>query len=66
MFFKNLWLKLTDSNELRAQKFLKISERFKSDLKKWIVMDYAVKPIGIVFESDKKEKCVSWVEQWNN
>ncbi len=31
MFFKNLWLKLTDSNELRAQKFLKIREKAKRE-----------------------------------
>ena len=31
MFFKNLWLKLTDSNELRAKKFLKIREKAKRE-----------------------------------
>ncbi len=64
--YSSLIEKNISNNSLFQQKFLKISEGFKSDLKKWIVMDYSVKPIGIVFESDKKEKCVSWVEQWNN
>ena len=31
MFFKNLWLKLTNSNEFRAQKFLKIREKAKKE-----------------------------------
>ena len=31
MFFKNLWLKLTNSNEFRAQKFLKIREKAKRE-----------------------------------
>ncbi len=31
MFFKSLWLKLTNSNEFRAQKFLKIREKAKKE-----------------------------------
>ena len=31
--FKNLWLKLTDSNEFRAQKFLKIREKRRENMR---------------------------------
>ena len=34
MFLKKLWLKLTNSNEFRAQKFLQIREEAKIDFKK--------------------------------
>ena len=33
MFFKNLWLKLSNSAEFREQKFLQIREKAKSEFK---------------------------------
>ena len=57
--------KNTSHNDLFNQKYLKISEGYNTEMKKWIVMDYSVKPIGIVFESDEKKKCLSWINQWN-
>lgn len=64
--FSSIIEKNISKNSLFQKKFLKISEGFKSNLKKWVVMDYSVKPIGIVFESNEKKKCLSWIENWND
>ena len=51
-------------SETFNNKFLKIYKGQNKDYEKWIVIDNSVIPSGIVFQSNSKEKCVKWINQW--
>ena len=50
--------------QLFRSDYLRVLESFNKDFKKWIVTDTSVKPNGIVYESESKEKCLSWINIW--
>lgn len=50
--------------QLFKSDYLRVLESFNNDFKKWIVTDTSVKPNGIVYESESKEKCLSWINIW--
>lgn len=54
----------TPPNQLFKQQYLKINQGHNKDYKQWLVLDYSVKPIGIVFQSNLKSDCKNWIDGW--
>tara|TARA_B110000037_G_C17123742_1_gene507041 strand:- start:4986 stop:5870 length:885 start_codon:yes stop_codon:yes gene_type:complete len=55
----------TPPNQLFKQQYLKINKGHNKDYKQWLVLDYSVKPIGIVFQSNLKSDCENWIDGWD-
>lgn len=55
-----------DPSSLFKKKILSVNQGISSEYKSWIVLDNSVKPSGIVFESNNKEECIHWINQWEN
>ena len=54
----------TPPSQLFKQQYLKINKGHSKDYKQWLVLDYSVKPIGIVFQSNQKADCENWIDEW--
>lgn len=59
-------VKEANPSSLFKKKYLSVSKGVSKDYKSWLVLDKSVKPSGIAFDSDEKDECVSWINQWEN
>jgi len=50
--------------DLTNKKYLSIIKSDNKKSKKFLVIDNSIKPTGIVFESNEKDECNSWINRW--
>ena len=52
------------AGKLFNKEYLSINKGFSKEFKNWVIMDKSVKPLGVVYESDSKQDCIDWINNW--
>ena len=64
-FKRTEWNNGVRSNQIHNCSSTVCKNAHNKDYKQWLVLDYSVKPIGIVFQSNLKSDCENWIDGWD-